>query len=1698
MLTTRPSADVIINVVPTETRTYNADEAFNPDAAYGENKAKQVRVATDRTLVQLGGTPTAGEYWIVALTGTDKEAGFRVTPTLGVDAFLDNAFQKLGDSTISGTSSSGELGDLEATGSKLVYEKVTSQSLTQVAALLASQITNLAGTIDYTAVMTPGLAVKFTGAVAQGAAWALTLDGVATPFSYNPVAGNTLSDVARALADAINAVANLPGDYKATADGDTLLILDPLGTASFGAALAVGGVNRGAVGVQAPQILITTTTTGAAFYTEFAIGIATDAANTAAPKVRPQALGFGDVMINRTKTTDVNPNKFVSVAVEMKGTVTAGEVWTLQLKDVSQATPSFANVAQYTTKFGDTLSDIAADLGRQVNLLKDSSGYPLYDVLVRGRVITLGNAAAEQTRDLDAQVLVGLAAAANPATVLRSFATAAIVPQLLFTRDNWSTTRTVSVMAIDDAVVDGGDALVFPAFEERVNAIRGPLTVVGGSLAGEERFLNNPFRLPEETNDPQADGSVGTVTVDNNGNGVMTDHEAFHFNAIYGERPGFDPRMNSFPFEVTFLDGPAIDHNLDVLAVSKEILSVSRDDAFAVSLQIDGQSPTAADVRFSGTPEQAIHSNPATPYAAKADLKWLESVVGLLRRGQPAGTWTLSIDLMGRRRRFAYSVTSAGRALSKIVRQWADGDGAAIAGLNGLKIGNVTFSAEAQVDILGNAKIRITARDSSGNEVAFRTSVVISGGNGAAVVSGTPEQDFTKIFGAKWTVAAFEVLPKGPTGKPTGLWSLTLGSSTVSYATQGGSIADLTSRLADRIDSAFLPVVSGYTVTFAAPWPSEATSTLILSGAPEAGTTWTVSLDIAGIVKQFSHLVLAGDTLETISAALADAVNADPAGNLGAQAAGVALVVVNTAGNTLATTFAISPKATPLTPDPVLTYAQNIQFSGTPVAGDTWSVSVSFDNSGAPVTARQDYVVRATVALSEVADGLAAKINAAGSGFSASRSGNTLVIENAAAPNFATGTRITPSAETTGSFSRSVVSPTVTRLTLANSAGNSAAIGETWSVTIGGVTYAYTVESLEVIAAKLAAAVQESANTSKAAAAQAHAAFADKVKAAFVATSEGAPLLLANRLLGFSVTGALTPVTPSSGSVGAATTATAWAIDLGGTVVAGETWAVRLGNANFALVASAADTRASVARALAKAFNDAQLAGFRAVGDGTALVIANTDGAAFSLTTTVTAPSGNSAGTMTARAASAQGRTLSGTPVTGEVWAASITVAASSAAVEYVVTRVDHDGQPATARTPQTLNEVAASLAAAINADAQSGITALAVGSQVVVVERSGTAFSASFAVRPAGKLAQGAATPVARVATLPQALVAGQTLTVTLVGNDLSSVISYTVTATDGIVESAAAAAAHLAAAINARAPADYTAASDGATLLVLNRAGHRFTLADLLVIDTDEGSNPVIADEQPRRGFHRDCARHRDHPGAAHRGRVPGSLRKPGCALRRGRRDHRDRQAQRHAGRGRGLDGLARWHRVQRHGACRRVCGGHRDAPGRGDQRRHQAAGREVRRRRRGRGPGSGQPRRHCLRHRVPDHARVRRQRRHDDRDLGGGGDQRRPRQRSDGDAGDDYRRGLDAAGDDASLHRHRRENRRRGRGGSCQGDQRRRHAARGEVRRHLGRRPGGDRQCRRNRFHDRQLRDHRRPDRDDDQGGLRRHPRYRRKLD
>jgi hypothetical protein len=489
VLTKQPTANVVINVTPTGTRTYNADQAFNADAGFGENEARQVRVATNQSVIQLGGTPAAGEYWVVTLTGLNT--------TLSVDAMLTVLYAALADGTIS----AGELSALNLSGSQTVYSKPgAGDTANDIAIDLASKIQGLfISTSTLTATVTAGLSLEFAGTVAAGALWRFTLTDeagstVLGTFDYLAAQGDDLTDVAAGVAAKINDPL-VPSGFKAAADGARLMILRSSGSVAFGAKLKIGAGANNVIGAQAPQILVTTGVGGAAFYAEVSIGIDSDSGNGAGQvSVRPAAEGLGVVEITRKTVNAVQVFDFLTV--ELKGNVTSGETWTLTLSGKNRGTglPFTPTTVYYVTKFGDTLSDIASQLGAQLQITAAAQ----FDVSVRGRVLTVSNALSTQDKEIDATVLVGVTDTANPtaSTGLRTAGTAAVVPQLLFTPGNWANPQTVTVMAIDDLVLDGGDAQVFPSFEERVNAIRGPLTITGGTLAGQERFLNDPFRLP--------------------------------------------------------------------------------------------------------------------------------------------------------------------------------------------------------------------------------------------------------------------------------------------------------------------------------------------------------------------------------------------------------------------------------------------------------------------------------------------------------------------------------------------------------------------------------------------------------------------------------------------------------------------------------------------------------------------------------------------------------------------------------------------------------------------------------------------------------------------------------------------------------------------------------------------------------------------------------------------------------------------------------------------------------------------------------------------------------------------------------------------------------------------------------------------------------------------------------------------------
>jgi Ca2+-binding RTX toxin-like protein len=160
---------------------------------------------------------------------------------------------------------------------------------------------------------------------------------------------------------------------------------------------------------------------------------------------------------------------------------------------------------------------------------------------------------------------------------------------LVFTANTWDTPQDVIVWAVDDDIVDGGDAKVVAAVEDRVNSVRGPLTINGGFLEGVDRSLNDPYLLPGETNNPLRDGIIENAGIHPvghplAGNAYLTDgitdrlsgiYGAVHVNPTTGLQRGFDPRMNDNFYGFTILDGVAAGTFLRVLEVSEDLETVT-------------------------------------------------------------------------------------------------------------------------------------------------------------------------------------------------------------------------------------------------------------------------------------------------------------------------------------------------------------------------------------------------------------------------------------------------------------------------------------------------------------------------------------------------------------------------------------------------------------------------------------------------------------------------------------------------------------------------------------------------------------------------------------------------------------------------------------------------------------------------------------------------------------------------------------------------------------------------------------------------------------------------------------------------------------------------------------------------------------------------------------------------------------------
>ncbi|HTD65340.1 MAG TPA: hypothetical protein VK846_02265, partial [Candidatus Limnocylindria bacterium] len=1110
-----------------------------------------------------------------------------------------------------------------------------------------------------------------------------------------------------------------------------------------------------------------------------------------------------------------------------------------------------------------------------------------YDLVQRGRTLTLRHAVADQTGDIAASVGIWRDVAG---TQPFSTGTANIRSQIVFAADDgddiaedgeWNFPQTVTLQAIDDTFIDGGDALVFPAFEERLNEIRGPVTIQGGPLVGEERFLNDPFRLPEETNDRQADGQLDDAITNLDGQAVLVDREAFHFNALLGERPGFDPRMNSFPFEFTFLNGPAIASFLDVQSVSQELLSVADDRPFDVDLSISGVSDLASRVMFSGTPEQERDADDHIT-VTNADLEWIEALVSLTGSSVQGETWTVTLTKGGNSYVFSYEVTAGNRALSKIGRELARQINATLG-----------FAAEAFVDIVGNSKIRVRTTDG----VAFKVAADI-GGLGNAIISGRPVQDFAEILDdTQWTVAAFEILAVNASET----WSLTLQSTeagavpdTSTYTIAAGdTIEDLTFELSDRISTDFLPLVSGYTVTFQTAWTSEATSTVVLSGQPADGEIWSLTLTVGGVPLTFHHEVRGSATLEEIAASLAAAINAHPSANLSAEAFGVALVVVNSAANTSGAAFEIqnaaSHPAASATATSTTASTTTLSLTGTPALGETWYLQVQIAAGASTVTRTYVHIValvdednnaatpKTVENLSNIATALAVVVNSDvnAASFTALVSDDQIVLVNRAAQVYQASVGVAPAglestisialsgtpvagqvwsvqlagqmffhvvsaadgsvdtlAEIAASLATSINADTNSGFTgvpngnalnvrlLSGSvvlAGNTVAgsisvalkgtpvAGQTWTLNVNGVPYSYPVASgdnLASIATGLAAAI----------------------------ASASGPGTVAN-VNSLTITGANSVELVAAGvaNIVFPTLDTA-TVALSGTPAAREVWTLILngGSAiNFHYTVVEGETLADIATGLAEAINAYTLAAddYIATTEGTTVVIARLVAGTFTVGSSFLASNANTPALyhVDGNAATAVTIDLDGIPASGETW----TVLLNGQAYNHIAT------------SDETLTDVANALALEISKVDDDFVATVEIDTLVVIKKTAG-AFTTAFSITPAATQLGGAATPASILkSTLIGSPFVDDVWTLQI-NNAVATTYAYTVVAGDTLAGIATA----LANASNADAnAANFTVTVEGNVLVVVNRTGAAFSVTLELLPAGGTAPDDVIA---------------------------------------------------------------------------------------------------------------------------------------------------------------------------------------------------------------------------------------------------------------
>ncbi|MFT5523723.1 MAG: hypothetical protein ACI9HK_001671, partial [Pirellulaceae bacterium] len=467
-------------------------------------------------------------------------------------------------------------------------------------------------------VSTPRAVIELTGTARANDTWVITIDGV-TAADHNSTADQPLSEIALQLKTDLDAwllTAGAKYQDLVVTQVDSDLTVDPNGVAlvidgytnsnpavGFHAGFHIDPDSRGSASTVTTQVI---EFSGDAVVGEtWAIGVnggtllafdhQVDANENLADVARALQVQIGasneyetTVRNRRITITRVDGSDFTLTPtagssgkvivdtftqVKLGGEVTIGETWTLTLDS--------SNTFGHLVTFGDDLVSVAESLWEKIANQGD------YKTTLVGRVISVERLIGDNP--ISATVAID---GTSPGD-------ASIKPQLKFTTNNWMTAQSVGVTAIDDSVKDGGDAKVVVSLDrQRVNLIRGPVTVDGGIHVTAEAFLTNPLLLPGENNFLLADG---TLTGSGSASGVatITDANATYVDPVRGVMSGFDPRINDFTYSFTlFGDEPgetAAEKLSDSLGGTSITVKIENETATFQTMSITGNLTGTGD-----------------------------------------------------------------------------------------------------------------------------------------------------------------------------------------------------------------------------------------------------------------------------------------------------------------------------------------------------------------------------------------------------------------------------------------------------------------------------------------------------------------------------------------------------------------------------------------------------------------------------------------------------------------------------------------------------------------------------------------------------------------------------------------------------------------------------------------------------------------------------------------------------------------------------------------------------------------------------------------------------------------------------------------------------------------------------------------------------------------------------------------------